>query len=254
MKTIKFLTPLFAMALAFAACGGDDDGPISQGTVSLDPKTVSLKYGETKTVVVNISQTGLAKEKDYKWSTSDAEIATIEVDSKTGNGIITAKQIGEATISYTSTDNILKADCKVSISATQNLLNGIFFEKDATSSTIKNKMLPGTILVESETNAEKLVYTVSNLPGIEKYIFELKDDKLVATIVVLDGKPETETIADVFIKERFKKLDSVSGEKIQYYDARSNWGYTNTKVGIASKDSAPAIKYGFDLGVKYTSK
>lgn len=252
MRKTKLLIPLFAMAVAFIACGGDDEGPINQGSVSLDPKTVSLKYNESKTVVVNISQTGLAKEKEYKWSTSDEEIASIEVDSKTGNGIIKAKQIGEATISYTSTDDMLKAICKVSISATQNLLNGIFFEKDATSSTIKNKMLPGTTLVESDVN--KLVYTVSNITGIEKYIFELKDDKLVATIVVFDGTTETETIADVFIKERFKKLDSVSGEKIQYYDARSNWGYTNTKVGIASKESAPAIIYGFDLGVKYTSK
>lgn len=95
------------------ACGGKKADcevtvtPIPVGSVSLDKTTASLLVGETLQLTATIYP-GNASDQEVTWVSSDTGIVTVE------NGLITALNAGEATI--TATAGGCSAECKVSVS------------------------------------------------------------------------------------------------------------------------------------------
>lgn len=81
--------------------------PIPVGSVSLDKVTASLLVGETLLLTATIYP-GNASDQEVTWVSSDTGIVTVE------NGLVTALNAGEATI--TATAGGCSAECKVSVS------------------------------------------------------------------------------------------------------------------------------------------
>ena len=78
-------------------------------SVSLDKTSASLKAGETVTLTATVNPSD-ATDKTVTWSTSDATVATVS------NGVVTAKEVGTATITAQAGDK--SAKCVITVEAT----------------------------------------------------------------------------------------------------------------------------------------
>ena len=77
--------------------------------VTLNKTSTSLYVGATETLTATV-QPGNASNQTVTWSTSDASVATVE------NGVVRATGRGTATITVTTVDGGLTADCTVTVS------------------------------------------------------------------------------------------------------------------------------------------
>ena len=87
----------------------NDNSIIAVKGINLNLSSISLKVGETKTLIATISPTN-ATNQDITWTSSNTKIATVS------NGKITPKRTGTVTI--TATVNNIKANCTVTITGT----------------------------------------------------------------------------------------------------------------------------------------
>ena len=85
------------------------DGSIPVFSVTLNKTELSLKVGDSETLVATVSPDD-ATDKTVTWSTSDASVATVS------NGVVTAKKIGTATI--TASAGGKSATCAITVEAT----------------------------------------------------------------------------------------------------------------------------------------
>ena len=102
---------------SFCSCSGNEpdspgnsDGTISVSKVSLSPETLKLEEGESATLTATVSPNN-ATNKNVRWSSADASIATV-VD-----GNVTAVKAGTTTITVTAEDGGKSATCSVTVTA-----------------------------------------------------------------------------------------------------------------------------------------
>ena len=79
--------------------------------VTLNKETTSIVFGGTETLTAAVAPEN-ATNKKVTWGTSDASVATVDA-----NGVVTAKGVGEATITVTTEDNSHQATCTVTVTA-----------------------------------------------------------------------------------------------------------------------------------------
>lgn len=79
--------------------------------ISITPASTQISEGQTVTLTANVSPAD-ASNKNIAWTSSNAEVATVD-----GNGVVTGKKAGNATITATATDGSGK-----SASATVNVI------------------------------------------------------------------------------------------------------------------------------------
>lgn len=114
MKKFKFVLFAFMTALisfAFTACSDDDevkDVPVTGVTVS--PTTLALKTGTTGTLTAVIAPEN-ATVTSVSWSTSDANVATVE------KGVVTAVSEGTATITAKTDDGAFTATSEITVTS-----------------------------------------------------------------------------------------------------------------------------------------
>ena len=98
-----------------AACGNKyamclvNVTPIKIEEITLDIKDITLKAGETATLTATVKPDE-ATDKTVTWDTSDASVATVS------NGVVTAVQVGTATITAKAGDKT--ATCSVTVAVT----------------------------------------------------------------------------------------------------------------------------------------
>ena len=136
--------------------------PTLAESIALDKTEVTLKATETTTLTVTILPE-TATNKDVEWKSSDESVATVE------NGVVTAHQVGTATITVSTTDGTnLSASCSVEVVATPAESIAL----DRTEVTLKaneTTTLTATILPETTTikdvewkSSDESVATVEN--------------------------------------------------------------------------------------------
>lgn len=84
-------------------------GEIKVESISLNKSSSSLKNGEKLELKPTISPSN-ATNKNVTWESSDASIVTVDQ-----NGLVTAKEFGEATITVTTLDGKKTATCKITV-------------------------------------------------------------------------------------------------------------------------------------------
>jgi hypothetical protein len=93
--------------------GGGSSKPSEErvSAIIVDKTTMTLEVGKTGTITATVSPSN-ATNKKVNWTTSDANVATVD------NGVVTAKATGSATITATSdADSSKKASCVVTVEA-----------------------------------------------------------------------------------------------------------------------------------------
>lgn len=114
-----FGTSVLSVVLFFSFCScsgnepdspGNSDGTISVSKVSLSPETLKLEEGESAILSASVSPNN-ATNKNVRWSSADASIATV-VD-----GNVTAVKAGTTTITVTAEDGGKSATCSVTVTA-----------------------------------------------------------------------------------------------------------------------------------------
>ncbi|MBP3670741.1 MAG: Ig-like domain-containing protein, partial [Bacteroidaceae bacterium] len=115
-------------------------------SITLDRTEVTLKANETTTLTATIlPETTTIK--DVVWSSSDESVATVE------NGVVTAQQVGTATITATTTDGTnLSASCFVEVTYTPaqsiTLDKSIVMLQATETTTLTATILPETTTIK----------------------------------------------------------------------------------------------------------
>ncbi len=242
-KSIFTLATLgLVFSLSLVSCGGKKK---NKGSVKLDPVEKKVHFGDKYTITPSFSKDGEAKNKTYKWSSSNEEVATITPAVVGGGGVVEAKRIGDAVISYKSDD--LTAKSKVTVEARSTLLNGFYFKKGVSESDITSNV-PSVVYTKDATSTKDfLVFKSANAGTL---VYELKDSKLVALNIVLDASKQTDAIN--YIQERFDNTEKTI-DKVLFYENTSQTGYPmGTVMGIFVKKTINGVEYPF--GVKVMDK
>ena len=133
---------------------------VSVTSVTLDKSSLTLKIGETETLTATVNPDN-ATDKSVTWSSSDTNVATVS-----SSGMITAKAVGTATITVTTTDGGKKATCALTV----NPISVTGVTLDQTS----------LVLVEGETGT--LVATVAPANATNKSVTWSSNKPSVATV------------------------------------------------------------------------
>ena len=88
--------------------------PVSVTGVSLNKTSTTLTVGGSETLIATVAPAN-ATNKAVTWSSSDPTVATVDA-----NGKVTAKKVGTATITVTTTDGNKTATCAVTVAAGNN--------------------------------------------------------------------------------------------------------------------------------------
>lgn len=112
--------------------------------ITLNKSTVSLKVGESETLIPTITPEN-ATNKDLIWSSSNENVATVE------NGKITAKSVGTSVITVSNTDGTKQATCNVTVVSKEAVSESTFggntsnnISRHILDNTVTNKILPQT--------------------------------------------------------------------------------------------------------------
>ncbi len=207
---------------------------VSVQSVSLNITEISLSVGKTERLIETI-QPDTATNKNVTWSSSNDDVATVS------GGVVTAKGVGEATITVTTEDGAKTATCKITI--TEGQTNIIPVEKITLDKTEK------TIQVGDITN---LIVSFTPSNATNKNIKWESSDTNVATITktgiitaVSEGKTTIKAISGDGNKEATCELTVV---KKTNTDDDIYKGTTSSK----SDDTTVAKKEFPDAGIKIT--
>ena len=250
-KKIKFFS-LVIIILSLNSCK-DKEPEQNHGSVELYPSAVELVCGETTTITPFFSENGSAKNKKYSWTNDNDDIATYKLTTG-GNAEITAKRVGETDVKILSTDGAISAYSRIIVNPTIKFLPFIYFKSGESKRTIE--LEADGVKNATESTDDIWVYDRVSKPMIQQMYYFDKNDKLVATLVILEDTEENLRNAEIFIEERYKNLNMTTAEYINYYDATINPRYeAGTVVGIFLPTSNPTpAKAKGKLGIKYTSK
>ncbi len=236
---------LAAFALVIASCSREPE----LGTVTLDPSSRNVTFGQVFNIKPIFSSTGEAQNKTYTWTSSADSIVSVRPVSG-GYGEVTPKRIGQAIITFASTDGKITKTANITVDPRSTILNGIYYSKGATESSIKNNMTGGFGFSEAESTATHLVFTGGG--AIEKLIYELDSSKnLKALYVILKNTNENKRLAEQYIEERFTNTNKTQSGILFY----KNTGYLanvavplNTVLGVFLDATINSVTY--PLGVK----
>ncbi len=127
---------------------------INVSGVSITPETLSLKVGESGTVIATVSPEN-ATNKKVSWTSSTPEVATV------ADGVVTAVAEGESIITVTTEDGAKKATCKVTVSSKDINVSEVSITPETLSLKIgESGTLTATVSPENATN-KKLNWTSS---------------------------------------------------------------------------------------------
>lgn len=243
-------TVLYALAIAistlfiFNSCKKEE-----LGTVKLDPATKTVSFDEVYQIKPEFSPSGTARNKTYVWKSDADSIASVKASMYGGTGEVTPRRIGEATITYTSTDGLVSATSKVIVAPRSNILNGIYFKKGVSATEIMNNVSGIFTFSADESTATHKVYNAPTSATVQKLIYELDSSgNLTALWVIIKDTTSNRTSAEHYILERFNATGRTQNS-ITFY---RNTGLTafpiNTVLGMFLNVTLNGVDYTF--GVK----
>ena len=211
-----------------------------EASVSLNKTSVTLKTGATTTLVPTVSPSN-ATYKTVKWTSSNYDVATVDE-----NGKITAKGVGYAEITATTTQSKKTAVCKVSVI---KAVTGLSISKSTLRIEVGDKVtLKATVKPEDATNktvswktSSSSVATVSS-SGV---VTAKKLGKATITVTTADGGFKKNCVVEVVKKVTSVELDKAVatiylGKTLTLKATVSPAGATNSTVTFTSSNKSIA--------------
>lgn len=240
----KLILPLLVVGLIFSSCKKENE----LGSVTLDPASKTMVFDDVVQLKPEFSATGEAKNKSYIWKSSADSIASVRAAVTGGTGEVKAKRIGEATITYASSDGLVSATSKITVSPRSNILNGLYYKKGASASEINNN-IAGQYVPDLVSSTDKYkIYTALGTT-IKKLIYELNaSGNLEALWVVINDNTENRTSTEFYILERFTSTGKTQNAISFYKNTGLSVFPTNTVLGTFLNATVNGTEYPF--GVK----
>jgi uncharacterized protein YjdB len=128
--------------------------PVAVSSVTLDKESLSLKIGETYSLIATVLPESAANKK-VSWSSSNKSVATVDETGK-----VIAAGVGSAKITVTTEDGGKTASCSVSVSSIS--VTGVSLNKTSLSLTIgSTEQLIATVAPSNATN-QNVTWSSSN--------------------------------------------------------------------------------------------
>ena len=149
--------------------------------ISLNPNAANLLIGETLALSVVFTPDN-ATNKNVTWSSSDTSVASIE------NGIVTARSIGNTTITAITEDGGKIATCDIVVSAQ---ITSITLNKSSVEIYIGETFTLTAIVTPSNASNEKIIWSSSDksVATVDKGVVKsFKPGKVTITATTKNGK------------------------------------------------------------------
>lgn len=221
------------MIMAFISC--DDQIEVSISKITLNRAQVSLLVGEEYDLIAKIEPAEVS-DSELSWTTSDAEIATVE------NGKVTGISEGEAVITVTAPNGV-KATCDVTVVAEdkkeEDMLEELTFEAYYTIAELvsySNGLFKWSVTFEDETaynNKTYFSYIDGKLLVLEIYSKENNYSK---------GMPMGD-----FEVIRMANDDADASVRIKLKDVKSNIEEYMTSGSMSISKEGANIKFVIDV-------
>lgn len=195
-KFVAFLL-MFALALVFIGCGGDNGDKLPT-RITLNDATVEVEVGATKALIAKVEPSD-AVNKAVEWKSSDEAIATVDTA-----GRVTGVAEGTATITVTA-----KADSKVSVSITVTVVPVKLEELVELSVSGANQVIQGKPVQFKATP------TPAGASAEVTWSLEAAEGVDVATIATIDeeGVVEAKASGEVTVVATSKVNPEIKGSK-----------------------------------------
>ena len=184
LKTIRLLLliPLFTLI----SCVEKGPAEIPVSSVTINKAAIEMKVGETETLTVTITPTN-ATDKQVLWTSSNPDVVDVDPDE----GLITAKEVGKATI--TASVGGVTAKCSVEVIPSYIEVSSVELEKSEVSLRVAETVtLKATVNPDDATDktvtwssSDETIAIVSNGVVIAK--------KIGKTVVIAQAGNKTAT-------------------------------------------------------------
>ncbi len=243
---------LSVISLALFSCKNEPE----LGEVTLDTTQKEVVFGQVFTIKPIFSETGIVKNKTYHWSSNADSIASVAPSLIGGYGEVTPHRVGEAVISYKSSDGEIERSAKITVTPRSNILNGMmYYAKGKNKNDVRNNISGSFFPVEEESNDNFLVFkNSSENSSIFKLIYEFDNgNSLNSLYVVLKNNVSLDTKDEVihYIEERFKRTNKVQDGILYFLNTgfiASSVPPIGTMMGIFADKTINGTEYA--LGVK----
>ena len=155
--------------------------PISVKGITLNKTAVSLKVNQTDTLVATIVPNDAANQ-EVIWESDDNEIAIVK------NGVITAFEIGTATITVTTVDGEFTATCVVTVEPTP-VASVVLDQAELTLTVEETATLVATVLPEDATD-KSVTWTSDNeevATVVDGVVTAVSAGTATITVTTVDG-------------------------------------------------------------------
>ena len=125
--------------------------PTEVSSITLDKSSASLKVGETVTLIATVGPED-ATDKTVTWATSDATVATVS------NGVVTAKNLGTATITAKAGD--MTASCTITVIPTP--VTSVTLSKTSASLKVGETVTLSATVNPSDATDKTVTWTTSD--------------------------------------------------------------------------------------------
>jgi hypothetical protein len=151
-KAILYFSVLF-VALSAMECEPD---PMPVTGVTVTPSSVSMVINTTRQLTAEVEPANVI-DNTVTWSTSNAAVATVSA-----TGLVSAKMVGNATITATTLEGGYKSTCTVTVTATAIALIGVTLNKTSMSLAVNGtETLTATVAPANATN-KNVTWSSSN--------------------------------------------------------------------------------------------
>ena len=147
------------------------DSTVAVESVAVEPKTLSLKVGETGTLTATVAPEN-ATNKTVTWTSNKTDIATVS-----DKGVVTAVAAGEATITVTTEDGSKTAECTVTVTPGIVAVTGVTLDKETLSSSWNQDILVYQTLNENSASGlyDKSGFSMNMFLKIRDYLIKEAD-------------------------------------------------------------------------------
>lgn len=187
---------------------------ISVTGVSLDKSTLTLTEGETSTLTATVAPAN-ATNKEVTWSSSNTDVATVS-----NSGVVSAKAVGNATITVMTVDGNKVATCSVKVNAAVVPVTGVSFNSASVTMTEGESLALVASVTPSNATNQSLTWSSNNTTvatvSANGVVTAKKVGTVTITVITVDGGKTATCLVTVKLKDTSGGGNEGTGEDILF--------------------------------------